>query len=395
MSNNESGGSPATRPKPVPFARRLVSHDKRRTIVASAGIGFALLVIFVQLGFYGAVLHTALAVSDRFSGDLMLISPGFVYLGETGDIPKARLFQALNESEVESATPFYFRYADWRHTLTGKRCRLFALAFPIDEAIQNLPLEIPEIRGQLDRLRPTNHLLLDRFTQSNCGPDPGLTEVEVRDQSSQVVGHFNLGVGFLADGAFITSDDTFSRFFGSPSLDRPNLGLLRLKPGSDPDAVAEKLRSSLPGDVRVVTTEELNAYQTNHWVSNTAAGNIFGLGSLAGFVVGLVVLFEILSTDIRNQLPFYATLMAMGYTRKQLLRFVLNQAWIFAAIGYLPALLISAVLFPIVHDLTQLPVFLTAGLALSVLTLGFIMCSGAAGLSFLRLRKADPAELFR
>jgi putative ABC transport system permease protein len=167
LSNNESGGSPATRPKPVPFARRLVSHDKRRTIVASAGIGFALLVIFVHLGFYGAVLHTALAVSDRFSGDLMLISPGFVYLGETGDIPKARLFQALNESEVESATPFYFRYADWRHTLTGKRCRLFALAFPIDEAIQNLPLEIPEIRGQLDRLRPTNHLLLDRFTQSN------------------------------------------------------------------------------------------------------------------------------------------------------------------------------------------------------------------------------------
>ena len=395
MSNNESGGSSATQPKPVPFARRLVSHDKRRTIVASAGIGFALLVIFVQLGFYGAVLHTALAVSDRFSGDLMLISPGFVYLGETGDIPKARLFQALNESDVESATPFYFRYADWRHTQTGMRCRLFALAFPIDEATQDLPLEIPEIGDQLDRLRPTNHLLLDRFTQSNCGPDPGLTEVEAQDQSSQVVGHFNLGVGFLADGAFITSDDTFSRLFGSASLDRPNLGLLRLKPGSDPDAVAEKLRSSLPRDVRVVTTEELNGYQTEHWVSNTAAGNIFGLGSLAGFVVGLVVLFEILSTDIRNQLPFYATLMAMGYTRKQLLRFVLTQAWIFAAIGYVPALLISAVLFPIVHDLTQLPVFLTAGLALSVLSLGFLMCSGAAGLSFLRLRKADPAELFR
>ena len=395
MSTNETRGASPNRPKPVPFARRLVSHDKRRTLVASAGIGFALLVIFVQLGFYGAVLHTALAVSERFNGDLMLISPGFVYLGETGSIPKARLFQALNESEVESATPFYFRYSSWRHALTGRRCRLFALAFPLDEAARNLPLEIPEIGGQLDRLRPTNHLLLDRFTQSNCGPDPGLTEVEARGQSSQVVGHFELGVGFLADGAFIASDDTFSRLFGSESLDRPNLGLLRLKPGSDPDVVAEKLRASLPGDVRVVTRDELNAYQTEHWVSNTAAGNIFGLGSLAGFVVGLVVLFEILSTDIRNQLPFYATLMAMGYTRKQLLRFVLEQAWIFAAIGYLPALLISAVLFPIVHDLTQLPVFLTAGLALSVLTLGFIMCSGAAGLSFLRLRKADPAELFR
>ncbi|MEE3326565.1 MAG: FtsX-like permease family protein [Myxococcota bacterium] len=382
-------------PRPVPFARRLVSHHKRRTIVASAGIGFALLVIFVQLGFYGAVLHTALAVSDRFSGDLMLISPGFVYLGETGEIPKARLFQALNASEVASATPFYFRYANWRHALTGKHCRLFALAFPLDEAAQALPLDLPEIGGQLDRLRPTHNLLLDRFTQSDCGPDPGLTEVEVRGQSNQVVGHFDLGVGFLADGAFITSDDTFSRLYGSASLDSPNLGVLRLQPGSDPEAVAEKLRATLPGDVRVVTRKELNAYQTDHWVSNTAAGNIFGLGSLAGFLVGLVVLFEILSTDIRNQLPFYATLMAMGYTRKQLLRFVLEQAWIFAAIGYLPALLISALLFPVIHDLTQLPVFLTAGLALGVLALGFIMCSSAAGLSFLRLRRADPAELFQ
>jgi len=363
--------------------------------VAGAGIGFAILVIFVQLGFYGAVLHTALAISDRFNADLILISPGFVYLGETGEIPKARLFQALNESQVASATPFYLRYAQWRHAVTGKHCRLFALAFPLAEASETLPLHLPEIEGQIDRLRPTDHLLLDRFSQSDCGPDPGQSEVEVRGQSSQVVGHFDLGVGFLADGAFITSDDTFSRIYGNQSLDNPNLGLLRLQPGSDPKAVAEKLRSTLPSDVRVVTVDELNAYQTDHWVSNTAAGNIFGLGSIAGFVVGLVVLFEILSTDIRNQLPFYATLMAMGYTRKQILRFVLEQAWIFAAIGYLPALLISAFLFPVIHDLTQLPVFLTAGLALGVLALGFIMCSGAAGLSFLRLRRADPAELFR
>ena len=395
MSKNETRGPLPTRPKPVPFARRLVSHHKRRTFVAGAGIGFALLVIFVQLGFYGAVLHTALAVSDRFNGDLMLISPGFVYLGETGRIPKARLFQTLNEEEVVAATPFYFRYARWRNAVTGKYCRLFALAFPLYEAADTLPLDLPEIEGQLDRLRPTNNLLLDRFTQSDCGPDPGLTEVEVRNQSSRVVGHFDLGVGFLADGAFITSDETFSGLYGGDSIDNPNLGLLRLRPGSDPEAVAERLRTNLPRDVRVVTRDELNAYQTEHWVSNTAAGDIFGLGSIAGFVVGLVVLFEILSTDIRNQLPFYATLMAMGYSRKQLLRFVLEQAWIFAAIGYFPALLISALLFPVIHDLTQLPVFLTAGLALSVLALGFVMCTGAAGLSFLRLRRADPAELFR
>ena len=392
---NAQTRSPAKKPRPVPFARRLVGHHKRRTFVAGAGIGFAMLVIFVQLGFYGAVLHTALAVSDRFNGDLMLISPSFVYLGETGEIPKARLFQALNEEEVISASPFYFQYANWRHAATGKHCRLFALAFPLDEAADNPPLDLPEIQGQMDRLRPTDNLLLDRFTQSDCGPDPGRSEVEVQGRSNQVVGQFDLGVGFLADGAFITSDDTFSRLYRSHSLERPHLGLIQLRPGSDPDAVAEKLRARLPNDVRVVTREELNGYQTHHWVSNTAAGNIFGLGSIAGFFIGLVVLFEILSTDIRNQLPFYATLMAMGYTRRQLLLFVLEQSWIFAMLGYLPALGISSLLFPIIHAQTQLPVFLTPDLALGVGVLGFAMCSGAAGLSFLRLRRADPAELFQ
>lgn len=394
MSKSETAVPTPARLKPVPFALRLVGHQKRRTAIAGAGIGFAILVIFVQLGFYGAVVHTALAVSERFNGDLMLISPGFVYLGETGEIPKARLFQALNQNEVVSATPLYFRYADWRNASTGKQCRFFILAFPLEENTQALPVNLPELKGQMGALRPTNSLLLDRYSKADCGPNEGFSEVEIRGQSSQVVGHFDLGVGFLADGAFVTSDDTFSRLYGNHPLDRPHLGLLRLEPGSNPDVVAEKLRSTLPGDVRVVTMDQLNAYQTDHWVSNTAAGNIFALGSMAGFVVGLVVLLEILSTDIRNQLPFYATLMAMGYTHRQLLRFVLEQAWIFALIGYVPALVTCAFLFPLIHELTQLPMFLTPPLALGVLALGFIMCSGAAGLSFLRLRRADPAELF-
>ncbi|MFP6640682.1 MAG: FtsX-like permease family protein [Myxococcota bacterium] len=373
---------------------RLIGHKKGRTLVASAGIGFALLVVFVQLGFYGAVLNTALSVSDRLEGDLMLISPGFVYLGQTGSIPKARLFQALNRPEVESVTPIYFHFAGWRNPETGRRCRFFALAFPLEEASHVLPIDLPEVGPQLNALRPPQSLLLDRQSRPECGPGLGSQEVEIRKRAGQVVGHFDLGVGFLADGAFLVSDDTYSRFFDPESLDRPHVGLVRLRPGSDREGVAEALRASLPSDVRVVTPEELNAFQTEHWVSNTAAGNIFGLGTLAGFLVGMVVLFEILSTDIRNQLPFYATLRAMGYTPRQLARFVLEQAWLFAAFGYFPALLVSSILFPIVSKLTQLPIFLTTGLTFGVLGLSFIMCTGAAGLSMIRLNRADPAELY-
>ncbi|MAI81071.1 MAG: hypothetical protein CL917_19175 [Deltaproteobacteria bacterium] len=385
--------SPA-RSRPVRFSQRLIAHQKSRTLVATAGIGFSLLVIFVQLGFYGAVVHTALAVSERLNADLMLISPGFVYLGETGEIPQARLFQAMNQVEVESATPLYFRYADWRNPVDGTRCRLFALGFPLENASKTLPIEIPGIADNLDVLRPASALLLDRRTRPNCVPEGPSPQVEVRGRSMNVAGDFDLGVGFLANGAFLVSDETYSLLYGKHPLDRPHLGLLRLKPGSDPDAVAESLRESLPPDVRVITADELNALQKEHWVSSTAAGNIFGLGSIAGFVVGLVVLFEILSTDIRNQLPFYATLMAMGYTHRRLLLFVLQQAWLFALMGYLPALILSSVLFPVIENLTQLPIYLTPSLAVRVLALGFFMCTGAALLSSMRLKRADPAELF-
>lgn len=372
----------------------MIAHKKGRTLVASAGIGFALLVVFVQLGFYGAVRNTALAVSDRLEADLVLISPGFVYLGETGSIPKARLFQALNSPEVESATPFYFHFAGWRNPETGRHCRFFALAFPLQEASRALPMDLPEVSRQLDALRPLHTLLLDSRSRAECVPSPGSSEVEVRGQASTVVGNFDLGVGFLADGAFVISDDTYSRLYPAEPLDRPHVGLVHLKPGSDREAVARSLSASLPEDVRVVTREELNSFQTDHWVTNTAAGNIFGLGTLAGFLVGVVVLFEILSTDIRNQLPFYATLRAMGYTSWQLARFVMEQAWLFAAFGYFPALLISSILFPAVSALTQLPIYLTAGLCFGVLGLSLIMCTGAAALSVIRLKRADPAELY-
>ena len=379
---------------PVPFARSLIGFRKSRTATAAAGIGFAVLVIFVQLGFYGAVLGTALAVSSRLDAELMLVSPSFVHLGETGTVPRGRLFQSLALPEVQAATPFYFRYAVWRDPIAGEYCRLFALAFPLSSAQRDPPLRMPELEGQLDGLRTTGNLLLDRLTQSDCGPIDPERRVEVMGQVGRVVGDFDLGVGFLADGAFITSDDSFSRMFGNHPLDLPQIGLVKLVPDADVDAVADRLRKTLPQDVRVITAAELEAFQTRHWVENTAVGNIFAMGSIAGFLVGVVVLFQILSTDIRNHLPLYATLRAMGYSSRRLSRFVLEQAWYFAALGFAPALLLALGLFPLIHGLSRLPMFVTPGLVILVALMSLGMCTVAGLLSMRRLRRADPAELF-
>ena len=380
--------------RPVPFALCLVAHKKSRTAVASAGIGFAILVVFAQLGFYGAVLGTALAVTSKFDAELILVSPGFVHLTETGTIPRGRLFQTLALPEVQSAIPIYFRYANWHDPESGENCRLFALGFPISEARRSMPLSLRGVAAQLDNLSTTGTLLLDRLTQADCGPTNASGIVEVNNQAARVTGSYRMGVGFLADGSMIVSDDTFSRMFNGHPLDQPHLGLIKLTEGADVEDVEARLTRMLPRDVRVITAAELEQMQTKHWVENTAVGNVFGMGSIAGFFVGVVVLFQILSTDIRNHLPLYATLRAMGYSTRRLSRYVLEQAWIFAIFGYVPALVFALVIFPYVHSLTRLPIRMTFGLAALVGVLSVVMCSVAAFLSMRRLRRADPGDLF-
>jgi len=362
--------------------------------VAASGIGFAILVMFVQLGFYASVLNTALAVSARFDADIMLISPRFAYLGATGTIPVGRLYQAQARPEVIGTTPIYFRYADWRDPSNGANCRLFAIGFPLAADSDRSPLRLAGVDAQLPGLRPSNTLLLDRLTREKCGPVDPQGRVEIRNRSARVVGDFSLGVGFLADGAILMSDDTFSRFYENHPLDEPHLGLIRLAPNSDADDVADALRESLPRDVRVITRSQLNDLQTRHWVENTAVGNIFGMGTLAGFLVGVVVLFQILSTDIRNHLPLYATLRAMGYSERRLTRYVVEQAWIYAVLGFGPALLTSLFAFPLIHGATNLPIFITPGLVGGILVLSLLMCTVSALVSARRLHRADPAELF-
>lgn len=378
----------------VPFSFRLVTHSKTRAAVAAAGIGFAVLVIFVQMGFYGAVRGTAIAVTSRLDADLIMVSPAFVQILDTGNFDRSRLFQAMAVSEVESAAPIHLRYVNWHDPSSGENCRLLALGFPIASARETSLLRLGGIAEQLDRLAPTGSMLLDRLTQTKCGPASPTNVVEINDQITRVAGDFELGVGFLADGSVLMSDNSFDRLFRHESLDRPHLGLLKISQGADPDEVAERLMDQLPADVRILTADELQQIQEIFWLRNTAVGNIFALGSLAGFLVGVVVLFQILSTDIRNHLPLYATLRAMGYSGRRLSFFVLEQAWIFAALGYVPALIISLLLFPAVHAVTKLPMFMSLDLALSIAVLSATMCSVAALLSMRKLRSADPAELF-
>ena len=204
----------------------------------------------------------------------------------------------------------------------------------------------------------------------------------------------SLGPSFGADGNLLTSRETFLELLPSTSPGSIEIGLVRLRPGADPQAVTRSLKESLPNDVQVFTRQDFIDFEKNYWRSSTSIGFIFSLGAAMGFVVGCVIVYQILYSDVSDHLPEYATLMAMGYRLNTLMGVVAREGVYLAVMGYLPAYAAGQGLYALVRSSTKLPVAMDPPRATLVFSLILVMCMASALLAMRRLVDADPAEIF-
>jgi putative ABC transport system permease protein len=380
----------------TPLARSNLLHQKARTAVGVAGVAFALLLIFMQLGFHGSAEATATLLYDQLDFDLLLVSCEYVEVNHAGTFPRRRLGQAEANPAVAGAAPVYVGIHLWRNPDPASRRRrnIMVVGFRPDDRVFRLA-EVEQARAAL---KEPDTVLFDRRSRHEFGPPAGPSgaplQTEVGTKRITVVGRFTLGTGFGADGLLLTGDETFTRIFAGRPPDAVSLGLLRLRPGADVERVAGELRRTLPADVRVRTRAEIADRERRHWVANTSVGTIFRFGVAVALVVGVVFVYQVISSDIGGRLHEYATLKAMGHTESALGRVVLHQAVLLAVLGYVPGLLASLGLYEATRRLAGIPIGMTWERAVAVLALAVAMC-GVSGLLALRqVRAADPADLF-
>src|SRR5262249_11915337 len=177
-------------------------------------------------------------------------------------------------------------------------------------------------------------------------------------------------------------------------LSAANLGLIVLRPGSDPDRAAARLRAMLSTDTHVFTRAELEAHERAYWVKRTATGIVFGFGVIVSGIVGTVILFQTLATQITRQLPEYATLKAIGYKDVELGRIVMVLAVILSSFAFFPSILAAVAIYDKVRVLARLPIDMTLPRVVMVLAAALLMCGISALLATRTLRRADPAALF-
>lgn len=380
----------------TPIAWFQMTREKTRLAVAIAGITFADMLMFMQLGFKDALYDSSVRPHYALQGDLFLIHPQFETFFSVKTIQRERLYQAAGFVGVESVSALYVDKALWRNPTT--RIDRPILMFGIDPA--NSALTLPQVNQQLEKLKVINNVLFDQAGRPEYGDinqlfqqSPKL-ETEVNRKLIQVAGIFTMGASFVADGNIITSDSTFLRLFPNRSPNQIDVGLIRLKPGVDREQVRTTLEANLPQDVLVLNRETFAAREKDYWANVTPIGFVFWLGSIVGFTVGIVIVYQILYSDVSDHLAEYATLKAMGYGDLSLVGILLQEAFILAVVGFIPGFAISYGLYYFAQAATRLPVIMTTSRAVGILVVTIVMCVGSGVVAMRKLQTADPADIF-
>ena len=380
----------------IPLSWLLLTRQPVRLLVALAGISFAGILMFMQLGFRDGLFDASVTAHRLFDADVVLISPRSASSVSMEAFPRRRLVQTLADPDVDGVTPVHWGLMLWRNPETRRNRSILALGFNPDD-----PFFVdPSLAEKTDALKQKGRILFDQLSRPEFGPIPDwyrdgrVVETEIAGNRVRVAGLVSLGTSFGADGNLLTSTETFLDLMPQKPPGAIEVGLVRLKPGADPEQVVSRLSQRLPKDVSVLTKQGFIDFEQNYWKSSTSIGFIFTLGAAMGFVVGCVIVYQVLYTDVSDHLPEYATLMAMGYRLSHLLGVVVREGFYLAAMGYVPAYLAGQGLYWFVRDATKLPVGMDLSRALTVLVMILVMCMLSSFLAMRRLIDADPAEIF-
>lgn len=269
-------------------------------------------------------------------------------------------------------------------------------------------MAIPEIEANLDKIKIPDVVLFDRNSRPEFGDIASQLKKKKTEQIIEIFpfnslagyrvrvgGLFSLGPSFGVDGNLIVSDSTFLRIFpNSRPAEMIDIGAITLKPGVNQQNVQQDLQDNLPDDILVFTRQGFIDFEKEYWANRTPIGFILNLMLSMASVVGIVIVYQILYSNISNQLIAYATLKAIGYANNYLFNVVFQQAFILAVLGYIPGFAFSLGLYDFAMQVTKLPIMMSVHNAIIVLISTILMCMTSGALAINQLRSTDPADIF-
>ncbi|MDJ0715765.1 MAG: ABC transporter permease DevC [Prochloraceae cyanobacterium] len=382
----------------TPLGWLQLKYDRGRLLTALSGIAFADILMFMQLGVLNALFYSNTMLHRRLEADIVLINTQALNWSEMSTFARRRLYQAMDVPGVKSADALYINNVRWKNPQTGQKTSVMVMGTNPDRPA----FDIPEVNQNLDIIKLPDTVFFDRgsrgeYAEAIAKIDRGETvTTEIERRTITVGGLFELGASFAADAMLITSDSNFLRLFPKKDAGTVSIGLIQVESGYDIEQVKNSLNAHLgkSQDVKAMSVEELIDFEIVYWAKNRPVGIVFGFGTIMGFVVGVVIVYQVLSTDVNDHMAEYATFKAMGYKNSYLLGVVFEEAIILALLGFIPGVGISIGLYNLVSAATALPLFMPSSRAIMMLALTILMCGISGAIATRKLQSADPADIF-
>ncbi|MFN3718058.1 MAG: FtsX-like permease family protein [Rhizobium rhizophilum] len=379
----------------LPIGWLQLTHNRTRFAAALAGVAFANVLVFVQLGIMNSMGAATLRPYDFFQADILISAGDASTLTDGGNVARQWLLQALGDPDVAAGMGLFIANVPWDRGEKDISLTTFGVD-PIKTEFLST-----EIGGDLNLLQVRDAAILDRLARglakdeaASIRPQTPLS-FETQGRTITAYATFSGGGGFGGDGYMLVSDQTFLSLFPTRSSSAPDHILLSLRPSAQTDAVIAHLKTLISDpSLRIRSYQDAAQEDLRYQQTKRPTGIIFGFGVLIGVLVGIVIVYQVLSTDVADHLREYATFKAMGYGPRFFLGIVFEEALVLGIMGFIPGLVVGTTILTLMGKVTTLPLGMTPSMAATVFfgTIVFSALSGA--IATRRLGAADPADLF-
>ncbi|MGD1900385.1 MAG: ABC transporter permease DevC [Phormidesmis sp.] len=387
--------------KRVPLAWLNLTHDRKRFVTSLGGVAFAVLLMFVFTGFMNALYDSQIQLLTKLNGEVIVINRLKNNMFVPASFARRRLYQVRAFEGVADAYPFYISEGAWKNPETGQSFSVRTLAFNLGDPV----LSLPAVNEYIAELQLPNAALIDTRVRPEIGPTEAGIVSELADRRIRIVGTFELGTDFASgNGNLVMSDVNFLRYFAdrgpeedTRSFATADLGVVKLKPGATVEKVVAALQQALPADVLGLPRDGPDCFVTRerlYWQENTNIGFVFTLLTTMSFFVGIILVYQILYTDVADHWAEYATLKAMGYSNAYLLGVVLQEAGFLSVLGFLPGFAVSYLLYNAAAAATGLFFQMTSERVVNLFVATFVMCLVSGVVAVRKVQSTDPAEVF-
>jgi putative ABC transport system permease protein len=369
------------------LALRNLFHDRLRFIATVIGIVFSIVLVMVQMGLYLGFGRMVTTMIDHASADLWIMPKGTKCFEDPSLLNMRERYRALSTSGVAEAIPLVIGFADWR-TASGEMTPVFIIGSDLRSGGLE-PWNVVE--GRIESLAGAKNVAVDQGYFDRLGVSGIGSTAEIRQQPVRVAA-VTSGIRSFTTTPFVFVDLDRARTYTGVPTGKASYLLVRLSANANRDQERRELLSNIP-DVEVLTPSEFRERSRRFWLFGTGAGAALFAGALLGVIVGTVIVAQTLYSSTKEHLNEFATLRAIGSSKRYIHKVIICQALLSAVIGFSIAALIGDVIVRLTET-TALPILITPALLVGLFLLTIVMCVGSSIAAIVQVTRIDPAMAF-